>query len=882
MADVEKQSGRSNSFRRMLELERAYMVWKLPLLSNFAPLWLLCIERLQASRPPRQSTSAAHKPEGASLQTRRAKTRSPETADALRRASSPIKRSSPLVVDTDSGPRHQRASAPVNLAEKMTPRVVTRPVSPKTKDVDEQSICVSPSWEAHGRRRKEKKMEKREKEEAAKTAQAKAKKTRLSKQPPPASSTDPLRRAEGAVPEPRGRRVDAGIKSPDKERAPRKSRSRSSSFASLIRSPLGFRRQSVDPPVEPEFVGGIKLELQRHLANDRVLDQQAKGDESATHPALRHDKANNSMTEPLRSPPPPNRPSGEPKGSVTRSYPPITRHEKHTRKRPLVSPTAPAVPDLSKIGRWRARVGLKPSTQPISPTSAAPETQSSEVEDAGEPERHQNHQPRTNETVAESQVNEEAVEKPAPGADRWTAEERSMEQAHHIAFAGISPAHDDFSEATDGQEYEYIRPNSRGNASTGYRTAPSTPPDPPRRSPRRSSLLHADDAVPVPPLPAEAAEPLRASSKAEASAPGQSARNMEARKSTMPPDGIAPQAADKLDASREAVRRSLSPMLRLAEAKALKSPTWTTRTKSLPVSSPDESCSDEFHSPSPPSTPATSRSVSDKGLPTPGHGAKGFSFDSTATKVSHDDARPAARISETVDGKGNHEFKDQVLASYHEATAPSPSIERRGDHEMGGLVAHRTFIPVPNHQSMVTKDKGASRFPRLSMVPGNQSWRAPQLRAISPRPEAANYLEEARRLPPAPSARGLKTRLGPPASFALPGDLPSPATTRSEGSRPSDASQHAQYTTTPGLTSRDRDPIAKMFVECCRCKFYHDMPSNLYEAMASPESALSGRDTMGYAGAISMTVKCPWCKHEMSTRCCAGLAAMVYVTERLH
>ncbi|EQK97452.1 hypothetical protein OCS_06834 [Ophiocordyceps sinensis CO18] len=263
------------------------------------------------------------------------------------------------------------------------------------------------------------------------------------------------------------------------------------------------------------------------------------------------------------------------------------------------------------------------------------------------------------------------------------------------------------------------------------------------------------------------------------------------------------------------------------------------------------------------------------------HGPKGFSFNSTATKVSRDDARPATRATEPADGKGKHEFKDQVLASYREATAASPSL-----HPPPLCIsASRSLLPVPNHQGLTTKDKGsASRFSKLSMAPGSQkqSWGAPQLRPTSPRPEAANYLEEARRLPPARSARGAKMRLGPPASFALPGDLPCPPTPRSEGSRPSEASQYLPHLTTPGPGARDREPIAKMFVECCRCKFYHDMPSNLYEAMANPESALSGRDTMGYAGSISMTVKCPWCRHEMSTRCCAGLAAMVYVTERLH
>jgi hypothetical protein len=49
----------------------------------------------------------------------------------------------------------------------------------------------------------------------------------------------------------------------------------------------------------------------------------------------------------------------------------------------------------------------------------------------------------------------------------------------------------------------------------------------------------------------------------------------------------------------------------------------------------------------------------------------------------------------------------------------------------------------------------------------------------------------------------------------------------------------------------------------------------------NPDAVLAAQDSR-YAGSLSMTVKCPWCKHEMSTKCCAGLAAMVYIKERLH
>lgn len=76
-------------------------------------------------------------------------------------------------------------------------------------------------------------------------------------------------------------------------------------------------------------------------------------------------------------------------------------------------------------------------------------------------------------------------------------------------------------------------------------------------------------------------------------------------------------------------------------------------------------------------------------------------------------------------------------------------------------------------------------------------------------------------------------------------------------------------------------PIAKMFVECCNCKFYHDMPSKLYECMAKPDAVVEDK-LLGISGAITTMVKCPWCNHNMSRNCCAGYAAVVYLKEKLH
>ena len=99
-------------------------------------------------------------------------------------------------------------------------------------------------------------------------------------------------------------------------------------------------------------------------------------------------------------------------------------------------------------------------------------------------------------------------------------------------------------------------------------------------------------------------------------------------------------------------------------------------------------------------------------------------------------------------------------------------------------------------------------------------------------------------------------------------------------------------------------PIAKMFVICCKCKFWHDLPSKIYEAMALPQAVGKEDDiatdiqhqkggkpnqagppdeqVKGLEGKIFTQVKCPWCEHGMSTNCCAGWTAVIYLHERHH
>lgn len=131
---------------------------------------------------------------------------------------------------------------------------------------------------------------------------------------------------------------------------------------------------------------------------------------------------------------------------------------------------------------------------------------------------------------------------------------------------------------------------------------------------------------------------------------------------------------------------------------------------------------------------------------------------------------------------------------------------------------------------------------------------------------------------------------------------------------------------------RAEDVVAKLFVICCQCKYWHDMPSEVYAKLTNPErvpsesrlvrnfsrrnsirkaifasdpndprrmplpprgqsqEAASGSRVPSEDGtpkASSQTAtpyrhQCCWCGHSMSKTCCQGWTALVHMRERYH
>lgn len=220
----------------------------------------------------------------------------------------------------------------------------------------------------------------------------------------------------------------------------------------------------------------------------------------------------------------------------------------------------------------------------------------------------------------------------------------------------------------------------------------------------------------------------------------------------------------------------------------------------------------------------------------------------------------------------------------------SPAYAKKTVSDAPSPTKDTSFLPALRHQPLPPRGNN-SRPSQPSMTQnevGERAGPAQEARAESPdsfqAPGAASrHLQEARKAAPSsprsPTAMtsGSGTTslansiMGPPVprSFAL-ASRPKPS-----GGPAIPSLRHSNLDTT-GLK-----PIAKMFVECCSCKFYQDMPSRVYEAMARPEDTVRDK-RLGVSGQVTTCVKCPWCSHNMSTQCCAGYAAVVYLREKLH
>ncbi|KAM3467879.1 hypothetical protein MY5147_008488 [Beauveria neobassiana] len=375
MAETLSRQTRSNSLQRMLDLEKQYMSQRLRTGSNQSKNPGVTFNSLPSSSGQRPVTK------GRQIETQTVQER---RQSEQRQRSFPLQTHAPkpqLVIDVNTASSKPSASSirqpainmkirrsSKNIADTppSVPYSSTVQASPNPVSGTDSSVCQSPSWEAYDKRKQEKKEERRARDEAKATRKPR----RLSKPPPDPSpcalaqakpnQSEPLIAGNGRKPRPSSMSISDN---PSKEATFYKQpRSRAGSFSTLIRSTFDFRRSSIDQSQERPFIGGIKLEYEQHLASERDPNLQSAIDLPDVHPALRTSNTS------LKSPPPPPR-ATDSKSASSRAYPPNTFATAKAKSMSLVSPTAPPVPDLSTIEKWRARVRLRSSSKSSSSRS---------------------------------------------------------------------------------------------------------------------------------------------------------------------------------------------------------------------------------------------------------------------------------------------------------------------------------------------------------------------------------------------------------------------------------------------------------------------------------------------------------------------------------
>ncbi|KAI1174033.1 hypothetical protein F4777DRAFT_555422 [Nemania sp. FL0916] len=276
-------------------------------------------------------------------------------------------------------------------------------------------------------------------------------------------------------------------------------------------------------------------------------------------------------------------------------------------------------------------------------------------------------------------------------------------------------------------------------------------------------------------------------------------------------------------------------------------------------------CDDTPPSPISVATPDSSRPQSRKGIPNsqPGHPQTAtLNHEQTTHTVPRPDVADVRMRNSVEDGErfaGRDQARPlppraQSALDLHSNTKPGspPSRPQRLHLKPNGVASS---VSLPSSPPADLTEEVMPRKSALKMSRNNSSNGAESSTAIS---VGAAYLQEARKA--APVAAGSSSR-------AL---------------RPHFMHNSSSGSVRSALSTGNRaDPIAKMLVECCNCHFFHDMPSRVYECMAKPDSVVEDK-LLGVSAAITTMVRCPWCAHGMTTQCCSGFAAVVYLKEKLH
>ncbi|GKT41820.1 uncharacterized protein ColSpa_02001 [Colletotrichum spaethianum] len=862
---------------------------------------------------------------------------------------------------------------------------------------DASSICHSPSWESFGQNKKkekknEAKMRKKEKEQAEKQVEKEAKSVKkmlaakLTKTPPSRppnasrSISSPTTFADDRL---RSSSAQAFYEPPPPIR-PQHTRQRSDSVAMQLKAALtGYKTPSQSQPDESHgFIGGLKLEQKRQAAAGMPLRKPVP-------PAsLAHQRANSFGPEVMVTPPAFTAPSllrstsygleaeinkHQEDDAFAPRTPRVASMHVPSWCQPLVSPTAPPVPDGGNLQQWKSNAAQQQDSavadddDELEPPPALSEfvleqergrrresyvhqsrqqsrersingfkdeTRVSSAKSHYPPQTNRQHQssshsspsnsstlsgnypPRSGSTTSLSAHNDQSSQAedftitfrlpytpPAHGSPNQGSFDRSISQGppasrlipKEIPLPSVRSSSREKPPSTPGAA---IRSFKDAAKAAFYKVSSPGPSRPPvsnyfTRAVREntmtpdspsSSRYSTDEPSP---LPAEPVRPFAASGESSMPSRDSSARPTDRSSMSSCDEGLPTSStATTPDSSRPQSEKGLMPVdgevgrvdnatvlvsddsrsYRLSHTALLAcSPTVSNPRISLPPQIPVQNHEAHLNELEALVTEKFGRNASvadaedsdsSQSYPTPTH---------TESSVFPSPLTSASLTSPQEYDQREQRQAENVAAPVQDA--PSCAVQRQPSltksRSSPDLVLDTSFLPKLKHQPLVPRALIPAPPPRSSKrgsvsnlagkaatqaaQPSDAAWRKSAVALKAPA-NPSSYLEEARKSmqgPPGPPRSNRVSR----ASIVPPNGAP--------------------------------EPVAKMLVECCSCKFLHDMPSKVYECMANPEGKVEDRK-LGVSGVISTTVKCPWCSHGMTTRCCAGYAAVIYLKEKLH
>ncbi|RPA97291.1 hypothetical protein L873DRAFT_1810123 [Choiromyces venosus 120613-1] len=186
--------------------------------------------------------------------------------------------------------------------------------------------------------------------------------------------------------------------------------------------------------------------------------------------------------------------------------------------------------------------------------------------------------------------------------------------------------------------------------------------------------------------------------------------------------------------------------------------------------------------------------------------------------------------------------KDYLASSEQSSSATSSSAPS----PIGSLEG-QNLVPGPPPGQKKNNSKGKSRSPLRHEIDSSSAPPSPS----APEPPTAAEGGKGKEVDSKHSRERSKSSSRHSANFQYPPPSEYLGQPKSAGNGTASGSGSSSSAARPPTPPK---PIAKLFVICCRCKYWHDLPSIMYRAMVENGGA----------------TRCPYCLHGMEATCCSG------------